>query len=178
MRTIKTIFYMSICIAFIYSSNSELPNIKLKDMDKKKVIMTSLPDNGPIVINFWNLACEPCKKEMKFLNQFHNKYKKNKFQVYSINMDTPRSMSKVKSYIKSAGFDFTVLSDPRSESFRKLGGKAMPLLLLVNKNGTIFKRHTGYNPGDEVELEKEIKELIVHNYPNTKFEVKDMETKK
>jgi hypothetical protein len=39
----------------------------------------------------------------------------------------------------------------------------MPLLLLVNKDGSIFKRHTGYNPGDEIALEEEIKELILNN---------------
>jgi len=177
MKKISTFILFTFGLTFIFGANSELPNVKLKNMDKKKVNMTSLPDDGPIVINFWNLACEPCKKEMKFLNQFHNRYKKNGFQVYSVNMDTPRSMSKVKSYIKSAGFDFTVLSDPRSESFRKLGGKAMPLLLLVNKDGSIFKRHTGYNPGDEIALEEEIKELIVHNFPETKFDVEKSESK-
>ena len=92
-------------------------------------------------------------------------------------MDTPRSMSKVKSYIKTTGFDFIVLSDPRSDSFRKLGGKAMPLLLLVNKDGSIYKRHTGYNPGDEIALEKEIKELITHNFPETIFDKEKVDSK-
>jgi len=177
MKKLTFLLSLFIFTTTVFANKTKLPNVKLKNMDKKKVNMTSLSDEGPIVINFWNLACEPCKKEMKFLNQFHNKYKENGFQVYSVNMDTPRSMSKVKSYIKSAGFDFTVLSDPRSESFRKLGGKAMPLLLLVNKDGSIFKRHTGYNPGDEIALEKEIKELIVHNFPDTKFDVENTESK-
>ena len=148
---------------FSFSTKTDLPNVKLKNMNKENVKMVDLTKDGPIVINFWNLACEPCKKEMKFLNQFHKKYREDNFQVFSINMDTPRSMSKVKSFIKTTGYQFTVLSDPRSESFRKLGGKAMPLLLLVNKDGSIFKRHTGYNPGDEIALEEEIKELILNN---------------
>ena len=177
MKKLTFLLSLFIFTTTVFANKTKLPNVKLKNMDKKKVNMTSLSDEGPIVINFWNLACEPCKKEMKFLNQFHNKYKENGFQVYSVNMDTPRSMSKVKSYIKSAGFDFTVLSDPRSESFRKLGGKAMPLLLLVNKDGSIFKRHTGYNPGDEIALEEEIKELIVHNFPETKFDLENTESK-
>ena len=148
---------------FAFSTKTDLPNVKLKNMNKENVKMVDLTKDGPIVINFWNLACEPCKKEMKFLNQFHKKYREDNFQVFSINMDTPRSMSKVKSFIKTTGYEFTVLSDPRSESFRKLGGKAMPLLLLVNKDGSIYKRHTGYNPGDEIALEEEIKELILNN---------------
>ena len=81
---------------------------------KKKIKMNTLAKDGPILINFWTMACEQCKKEMKYLNNFHNKYIEKGFQVFSINMDTPRSMSKVKSYVKSAEFDFTILSDPRS----------------------------------------------------------------
>lgn len=156
-------FILLILFTFAFSIKTDLPNVKLKNMNKENVKMVDLTKDGPIVINFWNLACEPCKKEMKFLNQFHKKYREDNFQVFSINMDTPRSMSKVKSFIKTTGYEFTVLSDPRSESFRKLGGKAMPLLLLVNKDGSIFKRHTGYNPGDEIALEEEIKELILNN---------------
>tara|TARA_B000000557_G_C20768141_1_gene440462 strand:- start:381 stop:914 length:534 start_codon:yes stop_codon:yes gene_type:complete len=161
-QILKT-FLLLILFTFSFSTKTDLPNVKLKNMNKENVKMVDLTKDGPIVINFWNLACEPCKKEMKFLNQFHKKYREDNFQVFSINMDTPRSMSKVKSFIKTTGYEFTVLSDPRSESFRKLGGKAMPLLLLVNKDGSIFKRHTGYNPGDEIALEEEIKELILNN---------------
>ncbi|MED5474699.1 MAG: TlpA disulfide reductase family protein [Candidatus Neomarinimicrobiota bacterium] len=161
-QVLKT-FLLLILFTFSFSTKTDLPNVKLKNMNKENVKMVDLTKDGPIVINFWNLACEPCKKEMKFLNQFHKKYREDNFQVFSINMDTPRSMSKVKSFIKTTGYEFTVLSDPRSESFRKLGGKAMPLLLLVNKDGSIFKRHTGYNPGDEIALEEEIKELILNN---------------
>lgn len=177
MKKFTPILILILSITFAFANKSELPNVKLKDLDKKKVNMTSLPKDGPIVINFWTMACEPCKKEMKYLNEFHKKYKKNGFQIFSINMDTPRSMSKVKSYIKTTGFDFTVLSDPRSDSFRKLGGKAMPLLLLVNKDGSIYKRHTGYNPGDEIALEKEIKELITHNFPETIFDKEKVDSK-
>ena len=172
MKKIYSILILILSLNVVLANNTMLPKIKLKDFNKKKVTIDTLTKDGPILINFWTMACEPCKKEMKYLNDFHNKYIEKKFQVFSINMDTPRSMSKVKSYIKSSGFDFQVLTVPRSESFRKLGGKAMPLVLLVNQDNSIFSRHTGYNPGDEIALEKEIKELIVHNFPKTIFEEK------
>ena len=62
-------------------------------------------------------------------------------------------------------WDFPVLSDPRAEFFRKTGGKVMPYLLLVNRDGSIFKRHVGFNPGEEVVLEAEIIELLALNFP-------------
>ena len=62
-------------------------------------------------------------------------------------------------------WDFPVLSDPRAEFFRKTGGKGMPYLLLVNRDGSIFKRHVGFNPGEEVALEAEIIEMLALNFP-------------
>ena len=47
-----------------------------------------------------------------------------------INIDSQRSMSKVKSYIKSQKFSFTVLSDPRAELFRKTGGSTVPQIVV------------------------------------------------
>ena len=97
---------------------------------------------------------------MKFLNEFDQKYGKYGFNVISVNMDSPRSLSKVKSYIKSKNFTFTVLSDPNSGLFRKSLGSIMPYVLLVNQDGVIKHKHTGYNLGDEVNLEYEIVELL------------------
>ena len=106
-------FILLILFTFAFSTKTDLPNVKLKNMNRENVKMVDLTKDGPIVINFWNLACEPCKKEMKFLNQFHKKYREDNFQVFSINMDTPRSMSKVKSFIKTTGYEFTAITSSK-----------------------------------------------------------------
>jgi len=36
---------------------------------------------------------------------------------------------------------------------------------LVNRDGSIFKRHVGFNPGEEVALEAEIVEMLALNFP-------------
>ena len=162
----KTILWLCLTfLTFIYAEGEKLSKFKLKDLNNKRVELSSFYEEGPVAINAWNMSCEPCKKEMKFLNDFHIKYKEKGFKFISVNIDSPRSMSKVKSYIKSMKWDFPVLSDPRAEFFRKTGGKVMPYLLLVNKDGSIFKRHIGFNPGEEVKLEAEILEMIENNFP-------------
>ena len=82
------------------ADEGKLPVLKLKDLNNKRLDLSSLYADGPVAINAWNMSCEPCKKEMKFLNIFHKKYNDFGFKVISINMDTPRSMSKVKKYVK------------------------------------------------------------------------------
>ena len=137
-----------------------LPNMKFKDLKNKKQNLSQYYSDGPILLNFWNLACEPCKKEMKELDKLNIRYRDQGFDYVSINIDSPRSMSKVKSYIKSQKFSFTVLSDPKAELFRKMGGKVMPFVIIADSTGEIISRHVGYNPGDEKKLEEEIVHLL------------------
>ena len=154
-----------ILLTFNWAGTQHLPNIKLKDLQNKRQDLSQYYSDGPILLNFWNLACEPCKKEMKELDKLNIKYRDQGFEYISINIDTPRSMSKVKSYIKSQKFSFTVLSDPKAELFRKMGGKVMPFVIIADSTGAIIKRHMGYNPGDEKELEKEILHLLADQQP-------------
>ena len=166
------IFYFLPFLIFLFSATDEvilekdkpiIPNVKFKDLENKKVMLGDFYLKGPVLINFWTLSCEPCKKEMKHLSKINEKYAGSGFQVVSINMDTPRTIKKVKQFVTSQNYSFRVLSDPRMELFRKLGGSVMPLVVIVNMDGTIEKRHIGYSPGDEIQLDEEIFEAIISN---------------
>ena len=50
-----------------WAGTNHLPNMKFKDLKNKKQNLSQYYSDGPILLNFWNLACEPCKKEMKEL---------------------------------------------------------------------------------------------------------------
>ena len=154
------IINLLICISVGWTGTSHLPNIKLKDLKNKRQELSQYYSDGPILINIWNLACEPCKKEMKELDKLNKKYGAQGFEVVSINIDNTRSMSKVKSYVNSQKYSFTVLSDPKAEFFRKMGGKVMPFVIIADSTGEIINRHVGYNPGDEIRLEKEILHIL------------------
>ncbi len=151
---------VAIILSIVWAGTQHLPKMKFKDLNNKRQELSQYYSDGPILINFWNLACEPCKKEMKELDKLHLKYEMQGFDVVSINIDNTRNMSKVKSYVNSQKYTFTVLSDPRAELFRKMGGKVMPFVIIADSVGEIINRHVGYNPGDEKELEKEILHLL------------------
>ena len=144
----------------VVESYETIPNVKLKNLDKKRFQLLEVCKDSYVLFNFWNMACEPCKKEMKFLNEFHEKYNSHGFKVVSINMDTPRSMSKVKKYVKSSKYSFEVFQDPRMEVFKKMGGSIMPFVVIADNKNNIINKHIGYNLGDEKALEEEIKTLI------------------
>ncbi len=144
-----------------------LPDEFLKDLDNKKNSIYDLLDGRPALISFWFLACEPCKKEMKYLDEFNKKYADTGFQVISINTDGSRALSSVEPFVKSKKYSFKVLSDPRSKYQRKLKGTSCPFTVMVDHRGVIKSRHVGYNPGDEKKIEQEIIELIKQANPDT-----------
>jgi len=63
----------------------------------------------------------------------------------------------VKTYANGQGWDFEVLLDPNQDLKRALNFQTIPYTILVDKNGNIVYRHTGYIEGDEYLLEEEIK---------------------
>ena len=155
--------YKVLIIIFLFSfifSNSKLPQAFMKDLNNKKVNIYDFIEDGPMLVNFWFLACEPCKKEMKYLDIYNDKYHKYGFKVISVNTDNARTFSRVKPYVNSKKYSFEVLSDPKSLFFRKMGGQQCPYTILFDEKGNIISKHIGYNPGDEIKMEKEIVSLI------------------
>jgi len=151
----------SLSQSMVNNSYEKIPNHFLKDLNNKKRSINEFISDGPVAINFWFLACEPCKKEMKYLSEYNQKYAKYGFKVLSINTDNSRTINRVKPFVNSQKYTFEVLSDPKSLYFRKIGGKICPTLLLVNQNGDIINKHIGYNLGDEIKLEHEIIEMLL-----------------
>ena len=139
---------------------STIPDLRLKLLNGQKITIHELLKDGPLMIDFWATWCKPCKKVMKYLDQYHQDYADQGFKVLMINQDTPRSLSKVKSYIRSQNHQFFVGLDPNQKIAQKLNGMVMPTLILIDKGGEIKWRHQGFIPGEEIEIEKQIKLIL------------------
>ena len=58
--------------------------------------------------------------------------------------------------VQSKGWEFTVLADTKQELQQALNFQTIPQTFLLNDKGEIVYSHNGYNPGDEIELEKKM----------------------
>ena len=135
---------------------NKVPNVRLKMLDGTSARLHDFLKDGPMLLDFWATWCEPCKKQMYHLNKFHKHFKDIGLKVLTINTDTPKSMGKVKSYVRSKKFKFFVAVDPNGQVKKKLKAQLMPTTILVGKDGSIIYRHQGYSPGDEHDILKNI----------------------
>ncbi len=159
MKNRILICIMVLAVPIIFGQN-KVPTIKLKKLNGQSVMLQNYLKEGPVLINFWATWCAPCKKEMVYLDQFEKKYKDKGLSILAVSTDSQKSLSQVRSYIRSKKYTFEVFQDPNSQTFKKLNGNLMPTNILINKDGKILWRHYGYLPGDETEMEKEIKSAL------------------
>ena len=137
-----------------------LPDLSVRLLDGKQVRLSALLEEGPLLVSFWATWCAPCKKEMRFLEEFHQKYNENSFRVLAISTDSPKSMSKVKSYIRAKKYTFLVGIDPNQEIAKKMNALLMPTTLILNKDRKVSWYHQGFIPGDEKEIEAQIRAVL------------------
>ena len=140
-----------------------LPDLSIKLISGKQASLSSLLEDGPILVNFWATWCAPCKKEMIFLEEFHKKYSDQGFRVLAISTDSPKSMSKVKSYIRAKKHTFLVGLDPNQEVAKKMNAMVMPTVIIIDKDRKVSWYHQGFIPGDEHEIEAQILKLLNAN---------------
>ena len=71
---------------------STIPNLKIKLLNGNTTTIHEMVEEGPLMIDFWATWCVPCKRVMKYLDQYHQDYEEQGFKVLMINQDTPRSL--------------------------------------------------------------------------------------
>ena len=163
MQLFKRFVLVATIFSVMYADKQRdimLPDLSVRLLDGKQVRLSALLEEGPLLVSFWATWCAPCKKEMIFLEEFHQKYNENSFRVLAISTDSPKSMSKVKSYIRAKKYTFLVGIDPNQEIAKKMNALLMPTTLILNKDRKVSWYHQGFIPGDEKEIEAQIRAVL------------------
>jgi cytochrome c biogenesis protein CcmG/thiol:disulfide interchange protein DsbE len=136
------------------------PAFQIKNLEGERVSLEDLLGQGPVLISFWATWCKPCLKELPHLQEFYEEYQKRKLQVVAISEDSPRSLSKVKSFIAGHRYTFLVLLDDNYSTQRKFNFRGLPFTVLLDKEGHMVYKRMGYRPGDEQVLLEQILPLL------------------
>ncbi|MCF7825048.1 MAG: TlpA family protein disulfide reductase [Candidatus Marinimicrobia bacterium] len=147
-------------VALVFGQEKNLPQANLKDMKNKTQSLDELVKGQVTLINFWATYCVPCRKEMSHLNRINSFYADQNVQVIGISIDDSRTVGRVKSMVKSQKLNYTILLDTEQKLYKNFNTSAMPFSILVDARGKILWEHTGYLPGDEIEMESEIKKAL------------------
>lgn len=128
------------------SVGSKAPNFTLKTIGGKSYSLSSYKWKSVVLLDFGRFTCMPCRDMLKDLQQLHAKYKGQRVQVFSVNMDGGMAKRVVPKGIKDLGVTFPVLQDSVSKAATAYKAETIPYLILVDKQGIVRFSHVGYDP--------------------------------
>ena len=111
-----------------------------------------------VMINFWATWCGPCRQEMPLLDELYQRYNRVGFNLLGVNIDD--DSNRAMAMIRELGVGFPVLFDSRKEVSKMYDVDAMPVTVLVDREGNVRFVHQGYKPGYEEKYLDQVRALL------------------
>ena len=159
-NTIIALVFSAFAASSLASSGMEgqkAPDFALKSSTGENLRLSEY--RGDVVmINFWATWCGPCRQEMPLLDELYNRYQRVGFNLLGVNIDD--DSRRAMQMAEELGIDFPVLFDATKEVSRLYEVEAMPVTVLVDREGTVRYVHHGYKPGYEDMYLDQIRSLL------------------
>ncbi len=130
------------------SERQVAPDFQLQEADGKEVKLSALKGRV-VLVNFWATWCEGCQVEIPGFLEFTKKYQDKGLVVIGVSMDDDGWKS-VKPWVKEKNVNYTIVIGS-DELGKKYGLQAMPLTVLIGRDGKIADSHGGIVEKDATE---------------------------
>jgi peroxiredoxin len=111
-----------------------------------------------VMINFWATWCGPCRQEMPLLDELYSRYQRVGFSLLGVNIDD--DSRKAMNMISELGVSFPVLFDAQKQVSKMYDVDAMPVTVILDRDGNVRYVHQGYKPGYEDMYLDQIRSLL------------------
>jgi peroxiredoxin/tetratricopeptide (TPR) repeat protein len=138
-------------------SGKPAPDFVLKDIDGNEAKLADF--KGKVVlIDFWASWCGPCKRAMPHIQRIYEKYKDKDVVVLGINTRESQE-GKVEPFLKEHKITYRTLVDNDGKVAKQYRVRGIPALFLIDMEGLIQFKHTGFRESLFDVLSGEIEEL-------------------
>lgn len=114
--------------------NTIAPVFKFTDSNGRKVNLSDCKGKY-VLLDFWASWCGPCIRDLPFVKQLREEYPKNKLEIIGISDD--RDISILKKAILKYQIPWENFIDKNKRVSNSFGVRAIPVKILINKNGII-----------------------------------------
>lgn len=112
-----------------------------------------------VLVSFWATWCVPCQYELPELQKLYHRLKPKGLEVLAVNMDDAGDFSDLQKWFKERELTLPLfLHTPGIERSYRL--VSLPLLVLIDREGRLRLRRSGYTAGGEGELEEQVSGLL------------------
>lgn len=111
-----------------------------------------------VIIDFWASWCGPCRASFPHMKTLYQKYKSDRFEIYSISID--KSKSNWLGALKEEDLPWPQTLDTENISKSKFAVTGIPTTYLIDPTGKIMIKEVGFDSNTGSLIEKKIVELF------------------
>ena len=125
-------------------SATKMPAFRLADVVSGQPIDSSSFHGKSLLVTFFASWCPPCIQEIPNLINLQNRYGEQQFSVIGLSVDQEQEV--VRTLVSDRNINYPVMMADNEITVRFGGVFGIPTSFLVNRNGTVVKKYSGYVP--------------------------------
>jgi len=112
-----------------------------------------------VLLNFWGIACPPCRIEMPELEKIRRRYVDQGLEILGIE-EMNATAGEARRFIDEIGVRYPILLDPHETIGRLYRLEAHPTTVVIDRAGRIAWINAGYLRGDEREIDQAVRDAL------------------
>jgi len=113
--------------------------------------------NQVLMLNFWATWCGPCLIEMPSMAALHEEFEGQGLHVVAV---TNEDEETVRRFLEQNPYPFTFLIDQEGRLSERLRVWALPLTIILDRNGKLTYFHQGAQLWDTPDMKREVRQLV------------------
>jgi len=144
----KQLFIIILLLFFnqIDAQKSDLPNLTIKNLNNQNISFKTLENEPVLILSFWATWCSNCIYELDELSDEYSDWQEEtNVKLIAISIDDYRTISRVKPFLKSHQWPYSILLDTNQKIKRAFNINAIPYTIILKKGAIIYQK-SGYSP--------------------------------
>ncbi len=123
---------------------TKMPAFTLEDVVTGKAVNSKSFSGKSLLIVFFATWCPPCIQEIPNLIKMQNEFGDEQFSVVGLSVDQEKDV--VQKLVSREDINYPVMMADKAVTRDFDGVYGIPTSFLINNNGTVVKRYSGYVP--------------------------------
>ena len=159
MKTILLFITLALPInVFAAKEGDRAPNFALPVLNSNEQHQLTNYLGKVVYLDFWASWCAPCRVSFPEIIQLKADLSNKPFEVIAINVD--ENSEDARRFLRRYKVPYPILWDENGEWASQYKLPGMPTAFVIDRQGVIQMRHSGFRPGDMKKIRSKIDHLL------------------
>lgn len=116
---------------------SAAPPLVLPTLDGTQTVDLQTQRGNVVLVNFWASWCEPCKREMPALQQWHEQHADQGLAVIGVDTLYQDERAAAQGFVATNNITYPILADEVGDTSRQWLIQGLPRTYVIDRNGVV-----------------------------------------